>query len=78
MFATSVARQVALIEAGKQEKLLHLLDYDQDYYPDNIGSQEKVSIQGLAEMMSEMVGFQGDIVFDTSKPDGMHLKNECD
>ena len=55
-----------------------MLDCDEDIALINIGSQEEVSIRELVEMMSEVLGYQGDLVFDTSKPDGMHLKNECD
>ena len=40
-----------------------LLDYNEDNTPVNIGSQEEVSIRKLAEMMSEEVRYQGDIVF---------------
>ena len=56
------------------EACLFLLDYDKDYSPVNIGSQEEVSIRALAEMMSEVVGYTGNLTFDTSKPDRMPLK----
>lgn len=56
------------------EECLFLLDYDEDYSPVNIGSQEEVSIRELAEMMSEVVGYKGRLAFDTSKPGGMTLK----
>mgnify|MGYP001381840787 CR=1 FL=1 len=53
---------------------LFLLDYDKDYSPVNIGSQEEVSIRELAIMMNEVVGYKGRLAFDTSKLDGMPLK----
>lgn len=40
----------------------------------NIGSGDEVSIRELAEMMGEVVGFKGDIVYDSSKPDGTPRK----
>lgn len=40
----------------------------------NIGSGEEVSIRGLALMVKEAVGFDGEIVFDTSSPDGTPRK----
>ena len=40
----------------------------------NIGSGQEVSIKELAEMIKEIVGFEGDLVFDTSKPDGTPRK----
>lgn len=40
----------------------------------NIGSGQEVSIKELAEMLKEIVGFEGDLVFNTSKPDGTPRK----
>ncbi len=36
----------------------------------NIGSGEEVSIKNLSFLLKEVVGFSGDLEFDTSKPDG--------
>jgi len=33
-----------------------------------------LTIKELAEMINEIVGFKGEIVFDTSKPDGTSRK----
>ncbi len=40
----------------------------------NIGSGNEVTIKQLAEMIREIVQFQGDIEFDRSKPDGTPRK----
>lgn len=40
----------------------------------NIGVGEDVTIKELAEKVKQVVGFGGDIVFDTSKPDGAPRK----
>jgi GDP-L-fucose synthase len=40
----------------------------------NVGSGEEVTIKGLAWLLREVIGFDGDIVFDTSKPDGTPRK----
>jgi GDP-L-fucose synthase len=40
----------------------------------NIGVGEDLSIKELAEMIKKIVGFQGKIVFDPSKPDGTPRK----
>ncbi len=40
----------------------------------NIGSGKEVSIKQLAEKIKEIVGFKGDLVFNTSKPDGTMRK----
>jgi GDP-L-fucose synthase len=44
----------------------------------NIGSHDEVTIRGLAEMIADVVGFQGSIVHDLSKPDGTpRKKTDC-
>lgn len=40
----------------------------------NIGTGEDLTIKELAEMISEAVGFRGEIIFDDSKPDGTMRK----
>ncbi|MBN2463120.1 MAG: GDP-L-fucose synthase, partial [Dehalococcoidia bacterium] len=38
--------------------------------PVNIGSGIEISIKDLAKLIAELTGFRGQIVWDTSKPDG--------
>lgn len=40
----------------------------------NVGSGKEVSIKELAELVKEVVGFEGDLVWDKSKPDGTPRK----
>ena len=40
----------------------------------NVGSGKDLSIKELALMIKEIVGFEGSVVFDTSKPDGTPRK----
>ncbi|MBW1695577.1 MAG: GDP-L-fucose synthase [Deltaproteobacteria bacterium] len=40
----------------------------------NIGFGKDISILELAHLVKEIIGFEGDIVFDTSKPDGTPRK----
>ena len=40
----------------------------------NIGSGQEVSIKDLAIMIKEIVGFEGELVFDLTKPDGTPRK----
>jgi GDP-L-fucose synthase len=40
----------------------------------NIGSGKEISIRDLASLVKEVVGFRGEIVFDSSKPDGTPRK----
>ena len=38
--------------------------------PMNLGSGEEIPIKELAMMIAEVVGFEGELVWDTTKPDG--------
>ncbi|MBR5578531.1 MAG: GDP-L-fucose synthase [Lachnospiraceae bacterium] len=40
----------------------------------NVGYGEEISIRELAEMIKKTVGFEGEIILDTSKPDGTMRK----
>lgn len=40
----------------------------------NIGVGEDITIRELAELVGEVVGYQGDVLFDTTKPDGTPRK----
>ena len=40
----------------------------------NIGTGEDISIKGLAEIIREIIGFKGELVFNTKKPDGTMRK----
>ncbi|SMF52551.1 GDP-L-fucose synthase [Xaviernesmea oryzae] len=40
----------------------------------NVGSGQEVSIRDLAYLVADIVGYRGQIVFDTSKPDGTPRK----
>jgi len=50
---------------------------DPEYYPPhflNIGTEEEISIKDLANKVKSLTGFSGDVVFDSSKPDGTMRK----
>jgi len=40
----------------------------------NIGCGEDLTIRELAELVAEVIGFKGELTFDTSKPDGTMRK----
>ena len=40
----------------------------------NVGTGEDISIQELANKIKDMMGFKGEIVWDRSKPNGVHRK----
>lgn len=51
-----------------------LADRFDDHGPINVGFGEDVSIKHLAELVAEVAGFEGEIRWDTSKPNGTPRK----
>jgi|TARA_Y100000296_G_scaffold84357_1_gene117478 GDP-L-fucose synthase len=57
------------------EGILQTLEkYNDVEQPINIGFNKDISIKELAELISSIVGFRGDIVWDLDKPDGQYRK----
>jgi len=54
--------------------IMFLLDNYCDNKPINLGTGEEVTIKELAYLVSEVVNYKGNIVFDDSKPDGIPRK----
>ena len=52
----------------------YMLDQDVGGELINIGTGEDVTIAEFAELMAKVVGFEGEIVFDNSMPDGTPRK----
>lgn len=65
IFADDVARAIK-----------HLLDinYHTDLMPINIGTGQEISIKELSEKIKHAIKFDGEIIWDTSKPDGSPRK----
>ncbi|KAJ6828986.1 putative GDP-L-fucose synthase 1 [Iris pallida] len=56
------------------EGLVCLMDRYSGLEHVNVGSGKEVSIKELAEMVKEVVGFEGELVWDRTKPDGTPRK----
>jgi len=53
---------------------IHLMNIYQGEDTVNAGTGKEISIKELAYMVAEIVGYQGEIIFDTSKPNGTPRK----
>ena len=56
------------------EGILFLLENYSGRSPVNLGSGADVAVNELAQLISQVVGFEGGLIFDESKPDGTPLK----
>jgi GDP-L-fucose synthase len=63
LYADDLARAcVFLMESYSEEQFI------------NVGLGTDISIRDLAEAIKKVVGFEGEVIWDTSKPDGMYRK----
>ena len=53
---------------------IHLLEHYSDSSPVNVGTGEDISIADFATLMKDVTGFEGELIFNTDKPDGTMLK----
>lgn len=56
------------------EASLYLMDHYDGASFVNVGTGEDISIRELAELIAEVAGFEGELKFDASKPDGTPRK----
>jgi len=56
------------------EACLFLMERYKDMRPINVGTGKELSIKELGFLIKDIVGYQGQIVFDPSKPDGTPRK----
>ncbi len=65
----SPTREFLYVDDAAEGIVLAALRYDQPE-PVNLGTGEEVSIKHLAELIGEATGYEGEIVWDTTKPNG--------
>ncbi len=74
VWGTGTPRREFLYVDDLADACAHLMERGYDGPLVNIGTGQDVTIQELAETVMQVVGFQGRIVFDSSKPDGTPRK----
>jgi GDP-L-fucose synthase len=80
MYSEDMADACIYLMGLPEEKFQSLLGSDESktgkFDPPlvNVGVGEDITIRELAVLISEVVAFRGDLVFDTSKPDGTPRK----
>jgi GDP-L-fucose synthase len=84
VWGTGMPRRELLYSDDAAEACLFLMNLDEARYGSllneeappliNVGTGEDVTIRELAETVARVLGFEGELVFDTSKPDGTPRK----
>jgi GDP-L-fucose synthase len=73
LYSDDLAQACCFLMNLDEERFSSLLTEDQAPLI-NIGTGEDVTIRELAETVARVIGFEGELVFDTSKPDGTPRK----
>lgn len=74
LWGTGVARREFIHCDDLADAVLHLLGTDVGPEPINVGSGIDTPIAELAQIVADLVGFEGRIAFDPTRPDGMPRK----
>ena len=74
VWGTGKPRREFLYVDDLADACVYLMNLDEEPNLVNIGTGEDISIAELAELIRQIVGYQGNIVYDTSKPDGTPRK----
>lgn len=74
IWGSGVSRREFLHVDDLADAIVWLLENYSDKQFLNIGTGEDISIKELALIIKDLVGYEGELVFDTTKPDGMPKK----
>ena len=69
----NASREFLFVEDAAEAIVLATEKYNKGD-PINIGNGKEIAIKDIVKLISELVGFQGEIRWDTSKPDGQHRR----
>jgi GDP-L-fucose synthase len=70
VWGTGRASREFLYVEDAAEAIVLASEHYHDPEPVNLGSGLEISIKGLVELIAELTGFRGRLVWDTTKPDG--------
>ena len=65
----SPTREFLYVDDCAEAVVLAARNYEGDQ-PVNLGTGDEISIRDLADLLAEITGYEGEIVWDTSKPNG--------
>jgi GDP-L-fucose synthase len=74
VWGTGAPRREFLHADDLADACVYLMDEYSGSEPINVGVGEDISIKELAELVREVVGYAGEVVYDTTKPDGTPRK----
>lgn len=74
VWGDGTARREVIYSDDLAEALVMLMECYSGYDPVNAGSDDEITIRDMARTIARIVGFTGELVFDSSKPSGVPSK----
>lgn len=74
VWGTGKPRREFLYVDDLAQAALHLIKSYDDILPINVGTGKDITIKDFAELMKDVTGYEGNIIFDSARPDGMPCK----
>ena len=74
LWGTGSPKREFLYVEDLADACLHLMLHYDDHAFINVGTGKDISIKDLAELVKNITGFRGEILWDTTKPDGTFRK----
>ena len=74
VWGTGIPRREFLHVSDLAKAIVYMLEHYSSSNPINIGTGKDISIKEFAEIIADVVGYDGKITFDETKPDGTPLK----
>lgn len=74
IWGTGTPRREFMYSEDMAEACIHVMQTDTQDRLINIGTGKDISIRELAILVRSTIGFEGELIFDTSKPDGTPRK----
>ena len=74
LWGTGSPRREALYVKDLADATLFVMDNHNGSEPINLGTNHDYSVSEIADIIKNIVGFEGEIVYDKTKPDGMPRK----
>ncbi len=74
IWGTGKPQREFLFADDMADACVFLMEYYSGSTPINIGTESDIHISGLAELLKKVTGYRGELVWNTSKPDGFQRK----
>lgn len=74
LWGTGAPQREFIFVEDLADACIHVMQHYEGLEPINLGSGHILSIRELAQIIAEVVGYRGAILFDPTKPDGMPVK----